>query len=206
MFINKKIFILTIVCSGVCCYFLQAQATLTKDMPATKKQSLVLYIGGGFSQYVAPVNIQTEGIQSHISRVSPAGTLRLLWQPQFRLRLGLETGFCNFYAYQLKKGNKIGKVNVSAIPLMVVWSMPIVKRLDIFAGFGSYLLTSKLDYEGKVSSHTYSLGTSIAIAYKVPISKISAIAAEIKWMSAFQTRDDVVSAEVRYVWKFLQWK
>ena len=192
--------------SIVCCHSLLGQATLAKDLPASRKQSLVLYIGGGFSRYVAPVSIQAAGVKTAITRVGPSGTIRLMWQPQFRLRLGIETGFCNFYSYNLQNGNTTGKVSLSAIPLMVVWSMPVVKRLDIFAGFGSYILTSKLDYNGKVNAKSFSLGTSIALAYKVPVSKTTAIAAEVKWMDAFQTKDDVISAEIRLVWKFLQWE
>jgi hypothetical protein len=88
---------------------------------------------------------------------------------------------------------------------MVVWSMAITKRLDIFAGFGTYLLTSKLDYAGHVSSKVNSLGTSVALAYKIPLSKTTALAAEAKWMNAFQTKDDVVSLELRMIWKFFQW-
>jgi len=206
MYINKTIFSTCVVVLIVACNSLSAQDAVKPNPPGiAKKHSLVLDIGGGYSNYLSPLNFKATGIEKDYVRSGPAATIRILWQPQYRLRLGLETGFCNFYSYRLVNGNKKGKVSVSAIPVMVVWSMAIVKRLDIFAGFGTYMLTSKLDYEGKVISKLNSLGTSVALAYKIPISKTTAIAAEAKWMNAFQTKDDVVSAELRVVWKFFQW-
>jgi len=206
MYINKTIFPACVAVLIVGCNSLFAQDAVKPNPPGiAKKHSLVLHVGGGYSNYLSPLNFKATGIEKDFVRSGPAATIRILWQPQYRLRLGLETGFCNFYSYRLVNGNKKGKASVSAIPVMVVWSMAIVKRLDIFAGFGTYMLTSKLDYEGKVISKSNSLGTSVALAYKIPISKTTAIAAEAKWMNAFQTKDDVVSAELRVVWKFYQW-
>ncbi len=206
MYINKTIFPVCIAVLILACTSLSAQDADKPNPPGiAKKHSLVLDIGGGYSNYISALNFKATGIEKDFVKSGPAATIRILWQPQYRLRLGLESGFCNFYSYKLVNGNKKGKVSISAIPVMVVWSMAILKRLDIFAGFGTYMLTSKLDYAGKVISKTNSLGTSVALAYKIPLSKTTAIAAEAKWMSAFQTRDDVVSAELRMVWKFLQW-
>ena len=188
------------------CNNLWAQVSDKPNPPGiAKKHSLVLDIGGGYSNYLSPLNFKATGIEKDFVRSGPAATIRVLWQPQYRLRLGIESGFCNFYSYKLVNGNRKGKVSISAIPVMVVWSMAIVKRLDIFAGFGTYLLNSKLNYAGKVSSKVNSLGTSVALAYKIPLSKNLAIATEAKWMNAFETKDDVVSAELKVVWKFFQW-
>ena len=188
------------------CNTLLAQVSDKPSPPGiTRKHSLVLHIGGGYSSYISPLNFKGTGVETEIVRSSPAATIRVLWQPQYRLRVGIESGFCNFYSYKLVNGNKKGKLSITAIPIMVVWSMSIVKRLEIFAGLGTYLLTSKLDYAGKVSSKVNSLGTSVALAYKIPISKRFAIAAEGKWMDAFQTKDAVVSAELQVIWKFFQW-
>ncbi len=206
MYINKTIFPSCIAVLIFACSNLSAQVSDNPNPPGiAKKHSLVLNIGGGFSNYLSPLNFKATGIEKDFVTSGPAATIRVLWQPQYRLRIGLESGFCNFYSYKLVNGNKKGKVSISAIPVMVVWSMAITRRLDIFAGFGTYLLTSKLDYAGKVSSKVNSLGTSVALAYKIPLSKTTAIAAEAKWMNAFQTKDDVVSAELKMIWKFYQW-
>ena len=206
MYINKTIFSACVTVLLLACNNLSAQVSDKPSPPGiARKHSLVLYLGGGYSNYISPLNFKGTGVEKDIVRSGPAATIRVLWQPQYRLRLGVESGFCNFYSYKLVNGNKKGKVSISAIPIMVVWSMSIVKRLEIFAGIGTYLLSSKLDYEGKVNSKLNSLGTSVALAYKIPLSKTTAIAVEGKWMNAFQTKDDVVSAEARVIWKFFQW-
>ena len=188
------------------CNNLSAQVSDKPSPPGiARKHSFVLHIGGGYSSYISPLNFKGTGVEKDIVRSGPAATIRVLWQPQYRLRVGIESGFCNFYSYKLVNGNKKGKLSITAIPVMVVLSMSIVKRLEIFAGLGTYLLTSKLNYAGNVSSKVNSLGTSVALAYKIPISKTTAIAAEAKWMDAFQTKDAVVSAELRVIWKFFQW-
>lgn len=206
MYINKTIFSIYIAILILACNNLLAQISDKPSPPGiARKHSLVLYIGGGYSSYISPLNFKGTGVETDIVKTGPAATIRVLWQPQYRLRVGVESGFCNFYSYKLVNGNKKGKVSISAIPVMVVWSMSIVKKLEIFAGIGTYLLSSKLDYEGKVNSKLNSLGTSVALAYKIPLSKTTAIAVEAKWMNAFQTKDDVVSAEARVIWKFFQW-
>ena len=206
MYINKTIFPAYIVFLILAFNNLSAQVSDKPSPPGiAKKHSLVLYVGGGFSHYVSPLNFKGTGVETDIKRSGPAATIRVLWQPQYRLRLGIESGYCTFYSYKLVNGNKQGKLSITAIPVMVVWSMSILKRLEIFAGLGTYLLTSKLDYGGKVSSKTNSLGTSVALAYEIPISRRVSIATEAKWMNAFETKDAIVSAEVGVVWKFFQW-
>lgn len=206
MYINKTIFSACFAILILACNNMSAQVSDNPNPPGiAKKHSLVLYLGGGYSNYISPLNFKGTGVEKDIVRSGPIATIRVMWQPQYRLRLGIESGLCNFYSYKLVNGNKKGKVSISAIPVMVVWSMSIVKRLEIFAGFGTYLLTSKLDYGGQVSSRVNSLGTSVALAYKIPLSKTTAVAAQAKWMNAFETKDAAVSAEVGVVWKFFQW-
>lgn len=206
MYINKTIFPAYIFILILAFNNLSAQVSDKLSPPGIeKKHSLVLYVGGGYSSYISPFNFKGTGVESDIVRNGPGATIRVLWQPQYRLRVGIESGFYNFYSYKLVNGNKQGKLSITAIPIMVVWSMSIVKRLEIFAGIGSYLITSKLDYDGKVSSKANSLGTSVALSYKIPLSNRIAIGAEAKWMDAFQTKDAAVSAELRVIWKFFQW-
>ena len=170
-----------------------------------RQYSFVLYGGGGMAGYVADVNTQPIGLQTNIKTTFPYGTVRLMWHPNYRLRLGFETGYTNFYSYSLKNGNTSGKVSLSAIPLLVVWSIPIVKRVNLFAGFGTYVVTTHLNYSGKVKSTAYSLGSNVAINYVYPLSKKLGLATEAKWLNAFQTKDNMLALQVQLVWKFLEY-
>jgi hypothetical protein len=180
-----------------------AQSNVKRDSVSRRKPYIVLHLGGGISTYSAPVNIRRPiDLPGSISRLSGAATIRLMWYPKYRLRVGLESGFTNFYSYKVKNGNTPGRVSLNAIPLLVVWSMQVAKRVNIYAGFGSYLLTTHLDYNGEVNSSAFVLGSNIALSYTLPLSTRAGIAAEAKWMNAFETKDAAISLQTQLIWKF----
>lgn len=181
-----------------------AQGTKKNANPKRIRQyALVLSVGAGVATYTS--NIINQGLQIGSKRTYPDATIRVMWHPNYRLRVGIETGYTNFYSYSIKNGEKTGNVTLSAIPMLIVWSVPIVKRVNLFAGFGSYYLTTHLNYQGKVNSSSYSLGSNLAINYVQPITKKLGIAAEFKWINAFQTKDNQIALQAHLVWKFLQY-
>lgn len=179
-----------------------AQDVIKADLPEKRNKSFQLTVGGGVSHYIATINTDPLGIETNVVRTGPAATIRAMWQPQFRLRVGIETGFTNFYSYSLKNGGTNGEVQLSAIPILITWSMPVVRRVRIYAGFGSYFLTSHLKYAGKVNSTTFSLGSNIALSYTQPVSKKVGIAVEGKWANAFETKDNALSLQLHFSWTF----
>lgn len=181
-----------------------AQSNVKTDTVVTRKQSFVLYVGGGLGGYTTTINPTAGILQGDVSKISPVGTFRIMWHPGYRLHLGIETGYTNFYSYHVKNGNVSGKVSLHAIPLLIVWSMPVVKRVSIFAGIGSYWLTTRLNYDGQVKSKTFSLGSNIALSYTQPLSKTLGLAAEAKWMNAFETKDNLLSLQVLLVWQIFK--
>ena len=204
MYISKRYHFLIILISVFSFQTANCQ-TINKNskLKKTRHYGLVLYAGNGIATYTS--NIINQGEQVSKQSTNPDATIRVMWHPNHRLRVGFETGYTNFYSYTIKNGNNIGKVTLSAIPILVVWSIPIIKRVNLFAGFGSYRLTTHLNYLGKVNSSTYSLGSNIAINYVKPITKKLGIAAEFKWTDAFQTKDNLVGLQVQLVWKFLEY-
>ena len=206
MYTNSKVIFLTVVVITVmCCNRVLAQSVVKEDTVAKGKNSFVLYFGGGFASYVSSINPPQQILQGSVTKTSAAGTIRVMWHPGYRLRLGIESGYTNFFKYRVKNGEKTGNVTLHAVPILIVWSMPIIKRVNIFAGLGSYLLTTDLQYgSGTVKSQTMSLGSNIALNYIQPISKTMGIAFEAKWMSAFETKDNMLGMQVQLVWKFLE--
>ena len=187
-------------------FFKTAVAQVTKKNANPKRirqYALVLSAGAGVATYTS--NIINQGLQISNKRTYPNALIRVMWHPNYRLRVGVETGYTNFYSYSIINGDKTGKVTLSAIPILIVWSIPIVKRVNLFAGFGSYYLTTHLNYQGKVNSSSYSLGSNLAINYVQPITKKLGIAAEFKWINAFQTKDNQIALQAHLVWKFLQY-
>ena len=204
MYINKINSLLFILISVLLLQTVNAQ-TIKKNgkQKRIRHYALVLDAGGGVATYTS--NIINQGEQISKQSTNPDATIRVMWHPNHRLRVGFETGYTNFYSYAIKNGNNIGKVTLSAMPILVVWSIPIIKRVNLFAGFGSYRLTTHLNYLGKVNSSTYSLGSNISINYVQPITKKIGLATEFKWTNAFQTKDNLVGLQVHIVWKFLEY-
>ncbi|MES2848279.1 MAG: hypothetical protein V4685_04450 [Bacteroidota bacterium] len=183
----------------------EAQRKVKKDRLPRRKPSFVLQAGGGMSYYTGDVNLRSVATPGSLNKFSPAGTVRLMWYPRYRLRLGIESGFTNFYRYKVNDADGEGKLVLQAIPAMIVWNMQILPRLNIYAGFGSFFLSSHLNYRGKVVSKDVVLGSNIAISYTLPISKRVGIAAEGKFMNAFETKDAALTLQLHFVWKVFQW-
>ncbi len=201
---NKIFKLLMIMLLSVPAIKMHGQATAKTDAAAKKNHYWVVYVGGGFSSYVAPVNIRPVALAGSINRSSVAGTARLMWYPNHLLRFGIESGYTNFYSYNVKNGNTSGRVSLNAIPVLFVWSMEVVKRVNVYAGIGTYILNTKLDYEQETKSRDVVLGSNIALSYTLPLNKRLGIAAEGKWMNAFETKDAALSMQVQMVWKFVQ--
>ncbi len=183
----------------------KAQDSTGVNIQHRGKYAFVLYAGGGWFYYTGPVGAPALGSTTSIIHSHPIGTLRIMWHPDHRLRVGLETGYTNFYTYSIKANNTPGKVNLTAVPVLLVWSMAITPRFNIFAGAGLYLLTTNLDYQGKLASRATSLGLNISANYVQPVSRKFGLGAELKWTDASQTRDYGWSGHLLLVWKMLEW-
>lgn len=176
------------------------------DGPSPKKEfAIVAYFGGGLSYYTA-----RPGIPSHsnadVKRHAPIGTLRVLWHPDHRLRVGIESGYTTFYSYTLSGiNNTNGNLQLNAIPMLLEFSMTIYKNFHIYVGAGTYLLTTHLEYAGEVRSRFYSNGWMAGAAYIYPLNDNLGLAAELKWLNAAETRDAAFALQAQFVWKFYKW-
>ena len=203
MYTSKPFFLLIFIIVAMSFNRSFAQKGTETDSDVKRKQSLVITLGGGVSKYVSGISAPAS-LQGDITKTSSCGTIRIMWHPGYRLNLGLQSGFTNFYSYDVKN-NVDGKLKLSDVPILVVWSMPIFKNVNIFAGFGSYLLTTDLDYKEAVKSTTFSLGANVALNYTLPLSKNLDLGGEIEWMSAFETKDNLVALKANLIWKAFEW-
>lgn len=182
-----------------------AQTKVKKERLPRRKPSFVLHAGGGMSYYTAGIKQTNVAVPGTLKKWNPAATVRLMWYPRYRLRLGLESGFTNFYRYKVKDPDGQGKVVLQAIPALIVWNMQVWPRWNVYAGFGSYFLSTHLDYRGKVVSKDVVLGSNVAVSYTQPINRRISAAAEIKLMNAFETKDVSMTLQLHFVWRVFQW-
>ncbi|MBO0947085.1 hypothetical protein [Fibrella forsythiae] len=166
---------------------------------------LLVYASTGTSVYSAPIRTPGSLSDEHQNRWSAPISLRVMWQTDHRLRLGVETGFVNMYSYSGTANDQVARVRVSAIPILAVFSMSVVKRFALYAGTGPYLINSHLDYGGVTRGSTFSIGWMAAGTYTQPISRNLGIAAEVKWYDATQTDDACLMLQATLVWRALTW-
>jgi hypothetical protein len=203
MFNHKKLLMLSLLFSVL---VIGEKASCQDSSTAKKKRnySLDLYVGGGIAYYAAPLNPPLDGVDNK-KLVNPIGTFRLMWQPDHRLGLGIESGYVTWYSYEVNHDTIKAKIRLTSIPVLVMWSMALTDHFKIFAGFGIYAMTTNLEYLSKMHSKTNSLGWSLAGTYRQPINKDLALSYELKWSKAHETRDDLVSLQVNLAWRFLDW-
>jgi hypothetical protein len=181
---------------------LASPSAATAGSPGDSAYAIVAYVGGGISQYLVvpggPPDIPTD-----VSKTGLAGTVRLMWHPDYLLRLGIETGWTKLYSYTLQQ-QPAGELFLSAVPALIVWSMPVY-GVDLFFGAGYYLLNSSLDYQGTVDVSTWSLGWMAAASYTHPLTDNLGVAGEIKWMNASEHESSNLTIQAQLVWRLFEW-
>lgn len=190
-----------------CCLVSVKDYAQTDSFPIAGRgqYGLVLYVSGGLGYYETHAGVPLS-VKTNVNKYGFCGSVRILWHPDHLLRVGLESGHMTFYSYTIQDSvGNTGKAALTGVPLLLVASMPITKRLNAFFGTGFYSLTTALDYKGKVDSHKLSVGWMLAASYIQPLSKDLGLGVEVKWMDAAQTVDASLVGQLQLVWKFLKW-
>ena len=198
--------ILLLLLSLALVIFGQAQEDSTVNKKKKRGQySLDIYVGGGVSYYFSVAGLP-EYLHPEISKLSSFSSLRVMWHPDHRIKVGVETGKMRFLSYEFKDTvGESGKIIVDAVPLLVEWSMAVTRRLNVFAGSGVYFLKTNMDYAGSARSDKLSIGWMAAISFIQPLNKDLSIGTELKWMDAAETTDGSLALQVQLIWKFLKW-
>ncbi|RYD98311.1 MAG: hypothetical protein EOP50_05040 [Sphingobacteriales bacterium] len=200
----KKTIVLTLLLLVSAAGF--AQDTLFTSLPSGRgNYALVAYINGGLGVF-ASERSSPAYLNPKMNRFNPVATIRIMWHPDHLLKVGLESGHITFFRYGLTdSAGKKGSISLEATPLLLVWSMSVSERLNIFAGSGAYFLKTRLDYDGKTTANKFSVGWMAAASYIFPLGKNSGLGTEFKWLYAAETSNGSLCLQLQYVWKFAKW-
>jgi hypothetical protein len=169
--------------------------------------TLTVYTGGGYTRNVSSFEAEPTGLQ----RDGLAGTLRVMWKPEHLLRLGLETGLTHVYRVKVTNvrsafGTTDGRSSLNAIPLVIMFSMPLMENLEILAGAGIFILYSSSEAFGSTAVSTVISPAFLASAcYLIPLSDSFKIGAELKWYRFDRFDDNNVGLQVLVSYKILEW-
>ena len=176
----------------------------TGDTSAVRSKKLALALGGGASHFLG-----TPGVPLHLrTRTHPIGaawSARIMWHPEHRLRVGFESGHVHLYSYSIEEPGLEGSLRLTGIPLLLQFAMPIGEHFEVYAGYGTYRLTSDLEFLGNVRSSFYSQGYAAAVAYELPLRDRCVLAMELKWMNAFVTRHHILALQLRVGLDLKKW-
>ncbi|MEZ0607434.1 hypothetical protein ACAW74_02910 [Fibrella sp. WM1] len=166
---------------------------------------LLVYTSLGGSIYMPAIGTPGTLADERKIRLGLPLTARVMWQTDHRLRLGIETGYLDMYSYRGTINGEPARVRLSAVPVLAVFSMSVVRRFALYAGTGPYIVNSELSYDGNTRGHTFSIGWMVAGTYTQPITHNLGLAAELKWYDATQTNDACMLFQATLVWRALTW-
>jgi hypothetical protein len=152
---------------------------------------------GGYAHYVMPYR---PGID--IERKGFAFSLRLLWHPDHRLRLGVESGWTTLYSYELKNvetsfGRTDASLSLNAIPVLVVFSMQVLGPVSLSAGVGGYSVRSHaISFGQTVDVSRFSQGWMGAVTVSRVLPFAPVFGMELKWYGATEFGDGVLTAQL----------
>ena len=219
----NRLHCLLIVCLlGLIPRFGLAQPVTSSARPsaATDEQRgdyhVVVTVGGGTSLYQNFIRVPAAWQQPESNRRGNAYMVRAMWYPDHRLRTGLETGLTTFYTYRGAVNGEPSSVQVSAIPVLAIFSMPLAwhngrekrfwERVSLTGGAGAYLIRSRLDYRGSITqSQEISAGWLAAGSYVQPIGRKVGLAAEFRWINASVTKESDYSFQLQLQWWVFAW-
>jgi hypothetical protein len=168
---------------------LSMSAQVDNQTPA-KKHRLSIYAGIGPNYYFNNLVINKEQLQPWNKSLA----LRIIWEPQHFISLGLESGYYQLYTYEYTAQN-LGPAMVTniAIPIQLVASMKFLKNYYANASVGqSYLVNQFTSSEqGKFNSASWSLADyGITAGYKYRLSNRISLCAEAKFFHAAKFNDN----------------
>jgi hypothetical protein len=138
-----------------------------------------LTIGTGWTHYYNNLQNGDQNLRQDFAGVS----LKFYWEPQYRLSLGLETGYYKLF----KSTNQVGEdtalvANRSVVPLMLLVRMRIVDHFYLTAGMGLAIIYSNVSVlSDKINTKILSLSNyEFAASYLYPLSKHWQVGGEVK--------------------------
>ncbi len=150
-----------------------------KDSVKVRLNHYTLTIGAGWSHYIDNLDNGDKDIRKDFAGVS----FKFYWEPEYRLSLGLETGYYKLFTTT----NQIAPdttyhVDRIVVPMLLLVRMRIIDNVYLGAGMGLAFITSKVYGAGEnlVTKTTSMANFELSVAYIYPLSKHMRVGGEFK--------------------------
>jgi len=167
--------------------------------------SLSTEIGLGYSRYFTTMDYDD------LNQNGFSGTVRVMWNPEHLLSLGLESGYQYLYSLDVSDFNtEFGNTNVKAsmytIPIFIVFSMKVLPNIKLSAGSGVYLLFNSGELFGdELRSNQVSIGAHMGISYTYPLNNSMAIGGELLYSYFSKLQDQTVAIQFLFVYDLFRY-
>lgn len=194
----------TKLCIALLCFlshFLIAQKTWnTRDSVA---RGVSITVGTGVSYYIN--TLEDDPQRTALRQTFICSSFRVMWEPEHRISLGVETGYYKVYEVQLSDSKQVNIASLSVIPILFRVQMRVFKRFYASAATGISLHHSFVNALGN-QSDSKTMGFSnlqFSAGYIYPITRQFGLGLEAKFLSENKTEDMVLSFEAvaRYQFK-----
>lgn len=165
--------------------------------------SVSAYLGAGYSIFLSELDFPK------LSKNGFSGTIRIMWEPEHLLSIGLESGYLQLYKLD---NQQVGEPpitfgitsSLNTVPIIVVLSMKIIDNFKLSVGSGMFILYSQIDaINNPVKSSQLSTGSYFAVNYFYPLTDILFIGGELKYYYINKIEDGDLSLQIALQYKFL---
>jgi hypothetical protein len=145
-----------------------------QELASSKPVHFSLSPGTGWTHYIDNLDYGNKNLSKDFAGFS----FRFLWEPEYRLSLGAETG--SYTLFKVK--DQSGDITRRVIPILLLARMRIVNHLYLGTGFGLASLTNTSIYAGqKIVTNTMSLSNyQFSASYIYPLSTRWQLGGEVK--------------------------
>lgn len=176
-----------------------------------KSRSIWLEFGGGLGHFF---NTFTNVLDEDVVNNRPSFCGKLLWQPEYRLSLGIESGYYFMYSttrIQTDIGAEKLTSKLKVVPIFLSLSMRVVNHLNINFGTGLadmiYTLNAAKTKSEKVVGTTLSMSNyTTGFTYSYQLGRKISLGAEFKYLYLRKTDDSHVSLLLNISYNILKWR
>jgi hypothetical protein len=186
----------------LCLFSAWAASSQTSDSIPKTRSHYTLAVGAGWSHYFSNMDlVPARNVQKDFAGFS----FRFMWEPEYRLSLGLETGFYRIFKIDSTLSNEYSMhARMNMVPLLLVIRMRVVDNFYLSAAPGIVLQYSQVTGIGdKVTSSQISMANFEACAsYLYPLSKYFEVGGEGRFFYIGKTNDYLMSLNAVFAVKF----
>jgi hypothetical protein len=170
-----------------------------------KSYSVTTELGVGYSRYFTTMDYD------ELNQNGFSGTVRVMWNPEHLLSLGLETGYQYLYSIDVSNyDTEFGTTDFSAsmynIPIFAVFSMKVTPNIRLNAGTGVYLLfNSGSLFDDALESNQISIGAHTGVSYLYPISSSVSVGGELLYSYFSKLQDQTVALQFLFVYDLFRY-